>query len=165
MSFTAAWRGCLPSLHRQLRPCVPWWSTSDPQWLHSCGLQRGVPSLRPTATRTVSSSIRNPRLGTGKACNQAPASLLLAARSLARDLASGASLVKAWAVAHTLGESHNFWRWATGSGGSGLLCPCDHKLRASALAVRRTSCRRIGTICDTRPEEPAADARKAEGAS
>ena len=54
-SFIDAWRECLPSLHRQLRPWVARWSTSAPQWMHCCGLQREVPSLRPTATQVVSS--------------------------------------------------------------------------------------------------------------
>ena len=80
------------SLHWQLRPWVPRRSTSNPQWLHSCGLQRGVQS--PTATRTVSLSIRKTRLDTGRACSQAPDSFLLVARSFAWDLASGALLVR-----------------------------------------------------------------------
>ena len=71
-----------------------------------------VPSLRPTATRVVSSSSCSPKLGTGSACNQAPDLLLQTARSLAHYLAS----------------------CARGAGG-GLSCPCIHELKASALAA------------------------------
>ena len=70
--------------------------------MHWCGLHREVPSLRPTATRVVSSSSHSPKLGTGRACSQAPDSLLQTARSLTRDLASGALSVRAWDVAQTL---------------------------------------------------------------
>ena len=136
-----------------------------PQLLHSCGRQRGVPSLRPTATRVVSSSKRSPRVDTGRAFSQAPDSFLLAARRRARDLASGASSSRAWAEALTLGESHSLWRWDTESGGGGLLCPCDQQLNASSLATIGNFCKCLGIIWATRVEEPAADARKAEGAS
>ena len=111
-SFTAVWRGCLPLLYRQLRPWVARWSTSALQWMHWFGLHREVPSLRPTATRVVPSSSRSPKLGTGRACSQAPDLLLQTARSLAHYLAS----------------------CARGAGG-GLSCPCIHELKASALAA------------------------------
>ena len=80
-----------------------------------------------------------------------------------RDLASGASLVRASAVAQTLGRSHRFWRWAAGSGGGGLSCPCAHNLRASDLPVRGASGRRVGMISGTRLEEPAADQKGQAG--
>ena len=105
--FTSAWRGCRPSLNRQLRP---WWP-SHPPWHHNYCTHEddrgGVPSLRPTATRVVSSSIRSPRADTGRAFNHAPVSFLLTARRRARDLASGALSIKAWTEALTLGESHS----------------------------------------------------------
>ena len=95
-----------------------------------CGVTWMPPFTPPTtesmgamSTRTVLSSILNPKFGAGRACNQAPASLLLNASSLARNLACGALIVKAWAVAQTLEQSHIFWQWATGSGGGGLSGP------------------------------------------
>ena len=96
MQFTAACRGCRPSLYRQLKPWFARLSTIVLQLLHSCRWQRGVPSLRPTATRVVLSSIRSPRDDTVRAFNQAPDSFLLATRRWAQDLASGAFSRRAW---------------------------------------------------------------------
>ena len=73
---------------------------------HWCDLQSGVLSLSSNATRVVLSLSWNPRLG--RACSQAPDSLLHVASSLAWDLASGALSNKAWDVAQTLGKSHAF---------------------------------------------------------
>ena len=50
-------------------------------------------------------------------------------------------------------------------GGGGLSCPCIHKLNASALATMGTSFKWMGMIWATRVEQPAAEAKKAEGAS
>ena len=80
MALTAAWQGCLPLLHQQLRPWVARSSTVALQWLHSWGRQRGVPSLRPMAIWVVSSSMRNPSEGTGRAFSKAPDSFLPAAK-------------------------------------------------------------------------------------
>ena len=91
MLLTAACQGCRPSLYRQLRSWVAKSSTMVPQLLHSCERQRGVPSLRYTATWGVSSSIRSPRDNTRRAFNQVPDFFLLVTRRQARDLASGAS--------------------------------------------------------------------------
>ena len=52
-----------------------------------------------------------------------------------------------------------------GVGGGGLVWPWLQKLRASLLAEHGVSCNRGGRIWWIRSEEPAADARKAEGAS
>ena len=81
------------------------------------------------------------------------------------DLSSAASLIKDWAVATILGESHSLWLWDAESVGGGLLCPRDHLLSASVLATRGACCRCTGMIWETRPEEPAAEAKKAKGAS
>ena len=59
MQLTAACRGCQPSLYGQLRPWVARSSTMVPQLMNSCGQQRGVLSLKPTATRVVYSSIQS----------------------------------------------------------------------------------------------------------
>ena len=122
MLFTAACQGCLPSLHRQLRPLVARSLTFDPQWLHSWGRQRGVSSLNPTAMRVISSSIRNPRDDTGKAFSHAPDSLQ-ATRRWAWDLRSGASESRAKETDFTLGESHSLWQWDKELGGGWLSRP------------------------------------------
>ena len=81
------------------------------------------------------------------------------------DHSSTAFLSKDWAVASILGESHSLWLWDPEPVGGGLLCPRDYLLSASALATRGACCRCIGMIWETRPEEPAAEAKKAEGTS
>lgn len=60
-----------------------------PQLMNSCGQQRGVLSLKPTATRVVYSSIQSYRDDTQRVSNQAPDSFLLAASRQAQDLAPG----------------------------------------------------------------------------
>ena len=76
ISLSAACRRCLPSLHLQLSACLPKALTSAEQCWQQCGPQTGAPRRRPTATLTVSSSIRRPRADTGKALNQAPDSMV-----------------------------------------------------------------------------------------
>ena len=78
------------------------------KWGAKFELRPWVASLSPNATWVVSSSSRSPRLGTGRACSQAPDSLLHAVSILARELASDALSIKAWDVAQTLGKSHAF---------------------------------------------------------
>ena len=70
-SFSWAWRVCLPALLRQDNPWLPLASTNAPQgqlW----GEQRFAPSLRPTATRTASLSMRSPHAVMGHAWSQSP---------------------------------------------------------------------------------------------
>ena len=71
-SFSWAWRVCLPALLRQDNPWLPLASTNAPQgqlW----GEQRFAPSLRPTATRTASLSMRSPHAVMGHAWSPVPA--------------------------------------------------------------------------------------------
>ena len=80
------------------------------------------------------------------------------------DLAA-ASSSKDLAVASILGESHSLWLWYAESVGGRLLCPRDHLLSEPALATRGACGRYVEMIWETRPVEPAAEAKKAEGAS
>ena len=88
MSFKTECLGCLPSLHLQLRPCLPRGLTRTLQWRQEWGLQMGVPIRRPTAIRSVSSSIRRPADEIGRAFSQAPDSLQEAANKRALSSSS-----------------------------------------------------------------------------
>ena len=104
----------------------------------------GISSLRPTAIRVVSSSIRRPKTATGRAFSHAPDSFLLEARRRALDLSSAASLSKDWSVASILGESHSLCLWDAESVGE--------------------NCCVLETTCSVRqpllPEGPVGDALK-----
>ena len=70
-SFSWAWRVCLPALLRQENQWLPLASTNAPTGT-AMGGQRFAPSLRPTATRTASLSMRSPHAVMGHAWSQSP---------------------------------------------------------------------------------------------
>jgi len=70
-SFSVWCLAVLPRALLQTKLCSPRASTNEPQ-RHWCGWQRSIPSLRPTATRTVSSSNLSPQEAMGTANSQSP---------------------------------------------------------------------------------------------
>ena len=78
-----------------------------------------VPSLRPTAIRMQSSSMRRPRDEIGRTFNQAPDPLQAAANKRGLDLESGALANNVLKVACTLQESQDLWWWEAGAMGGG----------------------------------------------
>ena len=97
MSLIVAWRGvCSRSTDSSSHE----WQGHQ-RWPRN-GCTHGVDKVaqsRPTATRVVLSSMRNPSEHTGRAFSQTPDPFLLTARRQARDLVSGASMSRAWADA------------------------------------------------------------------
>ena len=90
---------------------------------------------------------------------------MAAARSLARVVGSVAALNSVSKLACTHGPSHILCLVFFGVGGGGWLYPLLHKWTASGIArsgVLRSLC---GTIWLMRGEQPAADAKKADGVS
>ena len=79
-------------------------STNAPPWLQRCDWHNGTPRQSPTATLTTSSSILSPDV-MGRACNQAPDSLVAVARSLVHARGSRAVSSKTLEVACTRGLS------------------------------------------------------------
>ena len=92
------------------------------------------PSRRAAATRTVSLSMQRPMVGMGSACNQAPDSLQVAAKSWAQACALGASWIRSSTMDDTMRLSQFFClSWSEPCGGVRLrnLRLLDHALRAS----------------------------------
>ena len=162
-SFSWAWRVCLPALLRQDNPWLPLASTNAPQgqlW----GEQRFAPSLRPTATRTASLSMRSPHAVMGHAWSQSPL-------WDARDASSRALLYwSVWVVCK--------WSWLFTTDAlsqvfclvciptSGIWSPClpvqVDRARSRPLSGKATPC---GRSWVWRSSVAAAEAKKAEGAS
>ena len=70
-SFSAWWRWVRPGARLQTKACWPQAPTSSPQE-QEWGTQMPRPKRRATATRTASSSKRNPQEAMGKALSQSP---------------------------------------------------------------------------------------------
>ena len=123
-----------PSLHRQLRPCVPRLSTSPPQCWHWCGWHKGAPRRSPTAIQIVSSSMRRPQDAIGRAFNQAHASFEVLANKRALDLSSDAFSSSDPLIAFKPGVSHALCEWDKGASGGNSLCPLDHSVSAKSTS-------------------------------
>jgi len=83
-SFSAWCLAVLPGALLQTKLCSPRASIKEPQW-HWCGWQRSIPSHRPTATHTTSSSSLSPQEAMGKANSQSPLCWEEAAKNLRVD--------------------------------------------------------------------------------
>src|SRR5664279_5565972 len=70
-SFSTWYLAVLPGALLHTKLCMPRASTSAPQG-QLCGTHKLRPSLRPTATRTASSSSRSPQEAMGRARSQSP---------------------------------------------------------------------------------------------
>ena len=140
-------------------------STSDPQCWQWWGSQRGRPRRSPTAIWRTLSSMHRPREDTGKASNQAPDSFVATARRRARVLSLGAASKRASNVAWIRGASQAFWRQAEVPHGGRSSRSCFQIPRACSTVGSGTSHSCRGRIWRTRSEQPAAEAKKAEGAS
>ncbi len=90
-----------------------------------------VPSLKPTAIRSEKLSKRRPMEEIGSACNQAPEFLSIAARSLARSVASTELPDRDSAILEVRSVSQFFSFSTPWSTGGAMSRPCDHSTAES----------------------------------
>ena len=138
-------------------------STHAPQ-LQGCAAQMDVPSRKPIATRINSSSRRSPNDAIGKACSQSP----LWGAATARRRARSRSVVACWS---RMADACSM------EARSQLLCRCASSADGSVAEYRAAQICRVWEIhgssstvvnskmLDCRFRVPAAEAKKAEGAS
>ena len=113
---------------------------------------------------TASSSILRPNDDTGGAFSHAPDSLVAAPRSLAFVKGSWAFSRRLSKVALILGLSHAFCHESSGVAGGDALRSMFHMLSAASTSGCVKDCKCGGRIFVKRALQPAAEARKAEGA-
>ncbi len=95
-----------------------------------------VLSLRPTAIRSEGLSRQRPMEEIGSACNQAPEFLSIAARSLARSVASTELPNRDSAILEVRSVSQFFSFSTPWSTGGAMSRPCDHSLLQTLKRVQ-----------------------------